>query len=162
MKTFLICLSAVFLFSCNNDKTEAQKKAGEIASVLEQQSSGTKPDADGIYLKATIDGREWVAESITRDNPGSSNYRQVNGETTDYTISFQLWKPTTGDKREFNEDNAANLFADDGIFGGRKGQITVTKADNTWIEGEFYFTATSTMSDKKHEVTNGFFRIPAN
>jgi hypothetical protein len=162
MKTFFICLTAILIFSCNDDKTEAQKKAGEIASVVEQQSSGTKPDADGIYLKATIDGKEWVAESITRDNPGNSSYRQVNGETPDYTISFQLWKPNTGDKRPFSEDNVANLLSDDGFFGGRKGQVTVTKADNTWIEGEFYFTATSTMSDKKYEVTNGFFRIPAN
>jgi hypothetical protein len=117
------------------------------------------PAQNGAYLKATIDGKKWEASKMTHYRPGS-DYKLVNGETKNFTITFQVHKPTTGMKRAFNENNVADFLTDDGFFGGKKGEVTVTKVDDKWIEGSFYFTATSSRSNKTYEVTNGFFRIP--
>jgi len=45
------------------------------------------------------------------------------------------------------------------IWGGRKGEMEITKVDDKWVEGEFYFTAIASETDKTMEVTEGFFRI---
>ena len=124
-----------------------------------QSSAPETTDQNGAYLKATIDGKAWQASKMTEYGAGS-DYKLVNGEANEITIGFQIHKPTTGLVREFSENYAADLMAEDGIFGSRKGKVTVTKVDEKWIEGNFYFTANSLASGKTHEVKNGLFRIP--
>ena len=68
----------------------------------------------------------------------------------------------TGKKISFSRVEAVDLFlpADEGgILGGYKGEMLITKANEQWAEGTFYFTADSDRSDKKAEVIDGFFRI---
>jgi hypothetical protein len=43
------------------------------------------------------------------------------------------------------------------VVGWQKRQMEITKVDNNWAEGKFYFTGSR--SDKTVEVTDGFFRI---
>lgn len=157
MKKFFIYVAAICLFNISCGQGDAEKKASEISSVVDQSSA--TPAADGAYLKATIDGKEWQAKKMT-DYRAGSDYKLVSGETGDFTITFQIHKPTTGLVREFRDDYVADLITDDGFFGGKKGKLTVTKVDEKWIEGNFYFTATSDRSAKTYEVKNGLFRIP--
>lgn len=164
MKKFFYIPALVILFlifSCNS-QSDAQKKAGEISKAINQSPEGEKTSADDSYLKATIDGKKWAATKTGPRYGPESNYKLVSGETKDITINFQLYKPYTGMKRQFGADYEANFITDDGFFSGKKGEVTVTRADEKWIEGTFYFTASSSSSDKIYEVTNGSFKIPVN
>ncbi|MEO5562966.1 MAG: hypothetical protein ABIR18_06010, partial [Chitinophagaceae bacterium] len=66
-----------------------------------------------------------------------------------------------GKKITFGENNATDLATDDevGLWGGRKGEMEITKVDDKWAEGTFYFTGSTSRSDKTMEVTEGVFRI---
>lgn len=165
MKIQIIALlmATISIIACqSNSASEAARKAGEISETIKATTpEGSTTSETGVYMKATIDGKEWSAAKMIPDNDPGSSYKRIHGEAGDIMISFQLWKPTTGMKRSFGEDNAADFWTEDGIFGGRKGEVTVTKADDQWVEGTFYFTATSIESNKTHEVTRGSFRVAA-
>lgn len=166
MKSISICAVLMFCFlSCKNKAaTDAQQQAVTLKETIEQLSPGMEPASEkGYYMKATIDGKEWTATGMMHDEGGTSSYRQVNAEGNGTTISFQLWKQgiTTGMKRDFGDDYAANFITDDGFFGGRDGGMEITRADDQWIEGKFHFNASSGTSDKKIAVTDGFFRVSA-
>ena len=66
-----------------------------------------------------------------------------------------------GKKIVFGENEAVDLATSDdiGLWGGRKGEMEITKVDGDWAEGKFYFTGSSSRSKKTIEVTDGFFRI---
>lgn len=164
MKIIIHLCAAIALFflpACNG-KTDAEKKVDEISQASGQKATETKtPDPNGIYMSATIDGKKWVATKMIPDLSTNSNYKQIHGETPEFTISFQIYKPAAGLKEEFSEHNGSNLITDAGYFGGRKGQMEVTKMDDKWLEGTFHFTATNSSTDKVYEVTNGFFRVQA-
>ena len=66
-----------------------------------------------------------------------------------------------GKKIQFGENHVALLFTNDndGFWDGRKGEMEITKVENEWAEGKFFFTATTSSADKTIEVTDGFFRI---
>jgi hypothetical protein len=163
MKNFICsCAAALILLSyaCNS-QTDAQNKANEITAMSQQAAKEDKSVSDGNYVKATINGKKWESKKTTRYGPESS-YKLINGETDEYTISFQIHKPQAGLKREFNKEYQVDLVTDDGYFNAEKGAVTVTKADDKWIEGTFYFTAKSSSSSKTYEVTDGSFRIAAN
>lgn len=163
MKISIIIVSLLMIFTACN--TQAEKMAKQIEDTVSKTTTET-PSENGIYLKATIDGKPWHAEKMIPDMDPNSSYKRIHGEKGDIMISFQLWKPQTGMKRKFKEDYAADFWAEDGIFGGRQGEVTVTKADDKFIEGTFYFTATTVNGSGKHEITNGSFRVattpPAN
>jgi hypothetical protein len=116
---------------------------------------------NGNFVKATINDKAWTASRMTADYnyPARSSDKLVHGETDAFSLSFYLYKPATGNKRPFTEDYVVECRTDAGYYSGKKGEVTVTKADDQWIEGSFYFTATSTSSDKVYEVTNGSFRV---
>lgn len=166
MKNLLyIHAAAIFLFvlSCNsNNQNNAEKKADEISNITTQSSDAEKPNPDGSYLKATINGKEWKASKTGPGYGPDSDYKLIAGEAKDITINFRLHKPFAGMKKQFGVDYEANLITDDGFFSGKKGEVFVTSADEKWIEGTFYFTATSSNSDKMYEITNGSFRISIN
>jgi hypothetical protein len=158
-------LSSIFVLtlvsaSCQSPQADAKKKAKEITETIKSTTPGAVAvSKNGFYMKATVDGKEWVATHMLPDESTSSSYERISGERGDFSISFQLWKPNVGTKLQLNEAHAADLFSEEGIFGGRKGEIIVTKFDGQWMEGEFRFTANSSMSKKIYEVTNGFFRV---
>jgi Tfp pilus assembly protein PilP len=153
---------ALLLILAGCMQSEAEKTAQLIKETTEANTPAAEtPSENGIYLKVIIDGKLWQAEKMIPDMDPNSSYKRIHGEKGEIMISFQLWKPQTGMKREFKEDYAADFFSEDGIFGGRKGEVIVTKADDQFIEGTFYFTATTTANNSKHEITNGSFRVAA-
>lgn len=165
MKIRIACQSLALLLiiaGCSSTQSEAEKIAQQIKETREASTpAAATPSENGIYLKATIDGKPWQAEKMIPDMDPNSSYKRIHGEKGEIMISFQLWKPQTGMKRKFKEDDVADFFAEDGIFGGRTGEVIVTKADDQFIEGTFYFTASSTANNIKHEITNGSFRVAA-
>jgi hypothetical protein len=163
MKTIqILCVSIYIclLSACNNGKNEAHNKTAVIGELAEQTKSES-PEASGSYMKATIEGKQWSASTVKTDDNASSNYKLVYGETAEFSISFYLHSPGTGDKRPFSEEFAAEFSTADNFFGGKKGELTITSSDDRWIEGKFYFTATSQRSAKVYEITDGVFRVPA-
>jgi hypothetical protein len=66
-----------------------------------------------------------------------------------------------GEKTAFSHNNAVDLMTNDdvGLWGGYKGEMEITKADNEWAEGKFYVSANDDATGKALEVTEGFFRI---
>ena len=115
-------------------------------------------------MKAKIDGKDWSARGIIPDFDGHSSYQHVVGEKGEDGISFQLWKQgiVVGKKIPFGEDHAVDFTLEgvSGFMSGKSGEAVVTNFDDQWLEGTFFFTATSRSSDKKIEVTDGKFRIP--
>jgi hypothetical protein len=153
------------LYACKNKTaTDVHQQAKATKEAIDNFSPGMEPTAEnGYYMKATVDGKEWIAAGMIHDEGGNSSFKQVRGENGDIALGFQLWKQgtKTGEKRPFRDDYAADLSTADEFLRGIDGELAITKADDIWIEGIFHFKATSTMSDKKMEVTNGFFRVSA-
>lgn len=186
MKTITspILLSVIlFTTACNsNGQTEAQKEAKKTAEAIKKTMG--EPDlvatsANGYFMKATIDGKSWEAEYIypTESVTGAGTVIGQKGTYLDKgSISIGLSvKPVKrlievgtkytrgiGRPEEEEEGSIANFAFDEYTFGAYKGEITITAINDKWVEGTFYFTATSPYSDykdKKHEITNGFFRV---
>jgi hypothetical protein len=62
---------------------------------------------------------------------------------------------------KFGDHQAVDLVTSDdvGIWGGTKGEMQITKVDETSAEGTFFFTASASSTTKTVEVTEGSFRI---
>jgi hypothetical protein len=157
-----IIIMATFA-NCNSSKPEAEKTADSIKDVTGNKgTTGAVPvSKTGTFVKATIDGKEWEATRMLQDAPASSSYKLVHGEDNDISINFNIWKPEVGRTRKLGEDMVIDFWKGDEILGGRSGEITITRADEQWVEGTFHFTATQIEGSKIYEITNGSFRIAA-
>jgi hypothetical protein len=155
----LLLLSLLIISSCKSGTRSAAEETA--AGISQQTGSASSTDLPaGSFVKATIDGKAWEATKITPDISAGSDYKRVTGEHGDVSISFQVWKPMAGKKITLTEDHVIDFWAKDGIFGGRKGEISINEAKDGWLEGTFFFTATSQGSTDTHEITNGSFRVP--
>jgi hypothetical protein len=161
----IVCSSVIisFITACNGTRSEAQKQSELIQTTLKENSPGSiSTSKDGYYLSAKLDGKEWSANAMMADNSASSNIKMIHAEGGDDVIKLQLYKPriVVGKKVAFNEQSPANLFTADGaMYSGNTGEIEITKVDDQWIEGSFHFTATTSSSNAKVEVTDGRFRV---
>ena len=136
-----------------------QKKAYEV---LKSLPGGAVATGDGSWtMTATINGKPWKAIYMY---PAEASDR-ISGHAGDEMIGlpYSRAKMEVGKKEVFAEHNATDLFLKDdiGFYGGRSGEMVITKVTGLWIEGTFHFTATTKLSNtaKPVEVTNGFFRI---
>jgi hypothetical protein len=164
MKTLLIaCITMIGIVSfssCNSSKSEAEKTAEAIKNATSKGTAGAKPVSEtGTFVKATIDGKPWEATRMLQDASARSSYKLVHGEDDEISLNFNMWQPQAGNTRKLGDDMAINFWKGDDMMSGRTGEIVITSADDKWVEGTFYFTATQTEGDKKCEVTNGSFRI---
>lgn len=159
----LTVLTLVFGGCSNGIQNEAEKQAALIQKTMKENSPGTVATSDGgYYMKAKIDGEDWSAKAMMRDDDERSSYKMIHAEGGGDVIKMQLWKRgiEVGKKIPFNEQQPANLFLEDGsMLGGNSGTIEITKIDDQWLEGKFQFTGTTSQSDKKVEVTDGSFRV---
>jgi hypothetical protein len=162
----MITTSLVFMFFArcsgqSNKAVEDQKKAYQALAQYTPQ--GEAPRAN-LYMKASIDGKPWVADKLIPDPDTRSNSYRVSGSANDITIGFYVWVPRlkAGDIIEFKEGHAADLTTTDdiGFYAGRKGKFIVTKVDADGFEGTFYFTANTVRGSQTHEITNGELRFP--
>lgn len=160
-RTLLIMNITWILFSCGsstqNKAIEDQKEANKVTAASDP---GRIPAKEGGWtMTAKIDGKEWAAASFMP----LDFQDKIHGFYKEGSISLPYNKAymKVGKKIQFGDSYVALLFSDDddGIWDGKKGEMEITKVDNDWAEGKFFFTATTTSSTKTKEVTDGFFRI---
>ncbi|MEO7487308.1 MAG: hypothetical protein ABIU77_09410 [Ferruginibacter sp.] len=154
-----ILVIAGMLYACNsNSQTQAIKKAKEIQAVIKPGTVATSPQ--GYSMKAMIDGKEWIASSMMPPEAAGRVIGYKNDEYIGLPFDIRYW--VVGKKIILGDDNVADLSTSDGagIWGGRKGEMVITKLDENVAEGNFFFTGSSSRSAKTTEVTNGSFRIP--
>ena len=165
-RSFAVVALLSILIACGDSAhDEAKDLARQIKESAKKNSPGTVSTSENGYnMRAMIDGKLWIASHMMPDKDSSSSYLRIHGENGGDYINFQVWKQgiTPGKKFPFDEDHAANLSleADAGFWGGRSGQLEITKLDGEWMEGKFSFKATSSSSPKSIEVSEGFFRVP--
>lgn len=167
-------LALLLLIACNsNGQTAAQKEAKKTADEIQKTMNANGPkmvatSTAGYYMKAVIDGKPWEAIRMYPTESAQS-VGSIFGETGEYlkpgSIAIGIPVKTikrflyTGKKYEFKEGRAVDFILDENTFGGYKGELTITKIDDNWVEGTFFFSATSTSAPGKHEITNGVFRV---
>ena len=157
---FLFTIFGILLFSCSNN-AQNKNEATEVLAVIKKiPLGGILTTETGWTMKAIINGQKWTASSIISPDVAG----RILGDANDIKIGLPYNRRymVTGKKISFSRDEAVDLFlpADEGgILGGYKGEMLITKANEQWAEGTFYFTADSDRSDKKAEVIDGFFRI---
>jgi hypothetical protein len=157
----LLLITASILSSCgNSDQGKAISDAKEVQSAIEKMQPGGIPTTEGGWtMTAKLNGKKWIANSII--SPEAAG--RIAGEGDDKTISLPYDRRgmTPGEKTTFSHNNAVDLMTNDdvGLWGGYKGEMEITKADNEWAEGKFYVSASDDATGKTHEVTEGFFRI---
>lgn len=156
-----------FLSSCGNAAHDnAKKVAKQIDEKTKQHSPGTVATSESsYYMKATINGKQWIATHMMPDEDANSSYLLIHGVNGEDYMNFQLWKRgiQPGKSVQFSDDHASNLSleSDDGLWSGRSGEVVITRMDGKWLEGIFSYSATSSSSPGKIiSVTDGYFRVP--
>lgn len=131
---------------------------GPQSSVVASQSTG---NARGSYLRATIDGKPWVASEVVPDKYWSE-ILQIQGRQGTTSLWVQLKQPTAANVAEPLKGTDLNYYQDEtfNMFMVTSGEIRVTKLDAEWVEGTFTFSGTDKRAKKSVTVTNGAFRVP--
>lgn len=158
------CIILFLTISCNSGgQNDAAKTLQGIQKVKAANTPGmvaTSPD--GYKMTAKINGKSWVASEMYPFSFESED--RVVGKSGEITISLPNLDNgyTEGQKIKIYENRAVDFFNEEGIWGGYTGQMQITKIGDKWVEGTFYFTATTSEdASKSLPVTDGFFRIPA-
>ncbi len=144
---------------------------------LDDEAVGYIPDSISLYQSAS--GTPWTdIGSTSRD--AARHYIEKQGLTSldSFTLALRSGSRILGE----TGDGRISLYAPDNYNVGQKldfaqyaveyepaggnylwsthtGQMEITKVSNGWVEGKFFFTSTVRGTDKKAEVTNGFFRV---
>ena len=163
-RAFLLLFTLIILSACNSTKSEAEQQSELIQKTMKENTPGTLATSEsGYYMKAKFNGEYWSASHMRPDDNEQSGYKTIHAENGIENITFQLWKRgvALGKKIPFKEERMATLTLDeeDGIYFGQTGEVEITKMDDKWMEGTFYFTGNTLSSGKKVEVTDGRFRI---
>jgi hypothetical protein len=161
-QTISILILAAMLYSCgNNTQNKALNDAKEVQTAIKQmQPGGVLTTEAGWTMKAKLNGKDWVANSIFPPEAAGRISGDNGGESIG--LPYDRRDMVVGNKIKFSQNNAVDLMLPDdegGILGGYAGEMEITKVDDNWAEGKFFFTGRSNSSDKKVEVTEGFFRI---
>ena len=161
MKKIFIPFITILLFAnCSSPKNKAEEQANQIQQAINENSPGSVPvSAGGFYMKAKKDGKDWVATSM--DEMGEDSYRIIGNYNGEY-ISLPYHRNDIEVGNETNFDHSAvdlKLNDEEGLWAGLKGQMIITKVDETSAEGTFYFTASNNSNTKTIEFTDGSFRI---
>lgn len=161
-QTFFILSIAlsIIVLSCNNAQNDAVKQAQQVQSAIKENTPGSIPtSADGYSMKAKINGKDWVADAVMPPEAAGRIIGYYKGEWIG--LPYDRRYLIVGKKITFGENNAADMSTNDdvGLWGGRKGEMEITKMDEKSAEGTFHFTASTSRSDITLEITDGFFRI---
>ena len=156
-----LLVAAAMLPACGkSDQAKAIDEAKQVQSALQQMTPGAvATTADGFSMKAKLDGKDWVATSMMPQDLSSRIVGYRNGEYIG--LPYDRRYLVVGNIVKFGENNAVDLSTKDdaGFWGGRQGQMQITRVDENAAEGTFYFTASSSGTSRRIEVTDGTFRI---
>lgn len=165
MNLFSFLMASICILSAckNQQQKDAEKLMEQIQITAKQNTPGLIATSEnGYWMKAKINGKEWTASGMLPNDKSDS--KRIHGENNGEAISFSVWTRglEVGKHFPFSEDDVADLFTNDdvGIWGGRKGEVIITKADGQSLEGSFSFTGSTSRSEKTVEVTDGYFRMP--
>jgi hypothetical protein len=161
-KEFITIISFLIIsgISCNSQtKSDAEKQAADITSMVKANSPGYTPTSSEYYFKAKINGKEWVADEFLVNDGGGIVGQTKEGEH--FTLPFELRYANEGRITNF-QNHGVDIYMHDDIkmWGGHQGEMMFTKVGDNYAEGKFYLIATSIGSDKQLVVTDGVFRIP--
>lgn len=152
---------AVMLSSCGkSEQGQAVEEARQVQSAIKGLMPGTiATSAGGYAMKARLNGKDWVAASMMPQDAAGRIIGYKDGEYIG--LPYDRRYLVVGKTIKFGENQAVDLATNDevGMWGGRKGQMQVTKVDDTSAEGTFFFTANASGTNKTVEVTDGSFRI---
>ncbi len=157
-QTISILFITLILISCvNNNQSKAIEQAAQIQSAIKPGTVATT--ASGYTMNAKINGSYWEASSMM---PPDAAGRIVGYYEKEYIgMPYSKTDMVVGKKIIISDDNAVDLMLNDGcLYTNLKGEIEITKVDDSWAEGKFFFTTTCNSINKAVEVTEGFFRIP--
>ena len=119
-----------FLICCKGkSQSDAQNLATGIQNSVKENTPGTVPTSEsGYYMKAKINGKDWVAKDMLANN--NEDTRPIFGEADGKKISFTIWMqhPKEGRKETFAEGTVAELTGIEGIAicDAKKGEAIVT------------------------------------
>jgi hypothetical protein len=156
----LFIFTTLLAVSCQSkSEKDPENIAKGIQDMVKERSPGTfATSTDGFYMKATINGKEWVAsEMMPPERP--ARILGVNSKES-ISLPYDRRDMVVGKKINF-KNNAVDLQMNDEVvlYGANVGEMEITKVEDKFAEGKFYLTANGFQSDKKLEVTDGFFRI---
>jgi hypothetical protein len=149
-----------FLSSCNSQQSEAKKVAADIKQTLAENTPGSIPTKEGgLMMKATIAGKAWVADAMMPPEAAGRIIGFHNKESI--SLPYDRRDLYVGKKIKFSDHQAVDIFTNDevGIWGGRQGEMEITKVDANWAEGVFHVTGSTLDGSKTLAVTDGSFRI---
>jgi hypothetical protein len=150
---------SISIMSCFCLMMTVQKSIAQNNSLKGLPPGAIPVTASGYSMSAKINGKDSKAFAMM---PADKAGEIVGFYSGDKYIGLPYHKSdfVKGKKFDFSNENADLTTADAvGVWGGRKGQMEITKVTSTYAEGKFYFTGYS--YDNKHtiDVTDGFFRI---
>lgn len=162
-KILFFVITATILNSCINS---SDKHALNDPSSPQSEKQEIRPGAmatsdDGWNMKAKINGKAYSAYSVWLPEGENEIVGFYDGDKY-IGLHYKPKDLVMGSKLSFS-DLHADLTTNDsvGIRSGDKGEMEITKVDDKWIEGTFFFTAVSYDANKSKtiEVTDGFFRV---
>jgi hypothetical protein len=156
-----VLMVAALLSACGkSEQGTALEQAKQVQGAIKDIMPGTiATSATGYAMKAKLNGKDWVAASMMPQEAAGRIIGYKNGEYIG--LPYDRRYLVEGKKIKFGENQAVDLATNDdvGIWGGRKGEMQITKVDETSAEGTFFFTASASSTTKTVEVTDGSFRI---
>jgi len=130
------------LSSCSNgDQSKAVSDAKQVQSELKKMQPGGIATKDGAWtMTANINGKSWSANSIMPPDLTDRIVGDENGESI--SLPYDRRDMVVGEEIKFSHDNAVDLMTHDdiAIWGGYRGEMEITKVDDEWAEGKFFFT----------------------
>lgn len=159
-QSILILILAAMLSSYGFGQNNIVKQAKQVQSGIKDNIPGSVPVTSGGYMmSAKLNGKLWTATAMMSPELANRIVGYNNGENIG--LPYDRRDMVAGNKIKFGENNGVDLFTNDdvGIWGGRKGEMEITKVKDGWAEGKFFFTASSQNSNKTIEVTDGLFRV---
>ncbi|MDP4259318.1 MAG: hypothetical protein Q8937_13905 [Bacteroidota bacterium] len=115
--------------------------------------------AGGASMTAKINGKACTAHAMMPPDQAGEIVGFYDGDKY-IGLPYKKRNMVAGKKINFSDENA-DLTTHDRVqvWGGRKGEMEITKVAGQWVEGKFFFTGYSYDNKQTIEVTNGFFRI---
>jgi hypothetical protein len=155
----LFVFATLIIAGCKSQsEKEAIQKAKDIQTAVKENTPDSIPTTQGGFtMTAKINGKDWKATAMMPPDRAGLIFGENNGES----ISLPYY-----DKRSFLANTKTKLDGvemrlndDVSLWTAKTGEMEITKVNDNWAEGKFFFTASGFQSDKTIEVTDGFFRI---
>jgi hypothetical protein len=160
MKSTIVISSLILLTACKSQtQKDAQQYHDAVTSVVDSYKKPTSKD--GLFLSASVNGKEWIASKMLLDNDDSHPVVQAYNEDNEVMLFYLNTRMSKGKAQDMQSNGQYNDKEDAlTMLTSTDGERTITNMNDKWIEGTFHFTAADEQKTKKVEITNGFFRIP--